>query len=174
MLIYKSITEAITQLEGKRLFRFPPGTDYRRHERILYVSKEIKDELDGALAGDSDDDARFACAYDALEDFVYGGFIPVGDDPFDKDASAKRARIDPVSAQVFDFRIKDESHGVRVFGRFLDKDKFVALTWEFREELDFNAAVQRCLEKWRALFGWLAPHIGREINDCFSANADFV
>jgi len=127
-----------------------------------------------ALFSEAEDADRLAAAYDLLEDFVYGGFMPVREDPDYRDRDAKMARIGPTDAQVFDFRSFDEAHGIRVFGRFYGKGKFIALTWAFREYVDWQTAADECVAEWRKLFGWLAPHPGRIIGDFFSADAEFV
>jgi hypothetical protein len=113
-----------------------------------------------------------------LDAFTLGYYLTVGGDPHDKDPDAMMARVDPVAAEVFDFRSFDSRSGVRVFGCFTSIDEFIALTWHFREDLptpeDWDEAVTRCIAEWRRLFGDLAPYSGESIDAYISYNAEFV
>lgn len=80
------------------------------------------------------------------------------------------ARVHPVSEEVWDFRCFDPKPGIRAFGHFAEKDTFVALTWDFRENVDWAGEVSGCIEAWRALFGDLPPFKGTNLNDYLSHN----
>ena len=84
-----------------------------------------------------------------------GGEISVAQDPFRKPPDAMLARIDPVASGLWSVRITEpeQTPGVRGFGGFAEKDKFVALTWEYRETIiDFDAAVDDVITAWDELF----------------------
>jgi hypothetical protein len=113
-----------------------------------------------------------------LDAFTCGEYITVGTDPHDKDPDAMMARVDPTAEEVFDFRSFDCRNGIRIFGCFTGTDEFIALTWDFRENLqtpqDWGDAVAECMTEWRKLFGELPPHSGDTIDAYISYNAQFV
>lgn len=91
-----------------------------------------------------------------LDVFVSGGLINIGWNPRDKDSSAHIARTDPPYLEVWDIRCTARKPGIRVFGRFVEFNHFVALTYEYREQLesdaDWTRAQERCKQKWQNLF----------------------
>lgn len=105
-----------------------------------------------------------------LDSFTEGDVISVAEDPYDKAASAILARVDAVEAEVWDIRCLDPSPGIRVFGRFSEPDTFIALTWEYRENVDWPTETARCQAAWRALFGAIAPHSGSALHEYISYN----
>jgi hypothetical protein len=84
------------------------------------------------------------------------------------------ARVHPVQAEVWDFRCLDPIPGIRVFGCFAETDAFVALTWDYRENIEdasyWEEQVSRCREEWQKLFGGLAPHHAQELDEYVSYN----
>ena len=80
------------------------------------------------------------------DDFTEGGFITVAENPFDKDARAIMARTHPITEEVWDFRCLDPRPGIRAFGNFAETDVFIALAWNFRENLDRRAPDE---DPWR-------------------------
>ena len=76
----------------------------------------------------------------------------------------------PVNLYVFDFRSKDDNGGIRAFGSFAQRDWFVALTWEFREFVNWDDDPPNCREKWIKLFGAPPPNLGNNPNDYLSNN----
>ena len=106
-----------------------------------------------------------------LDSFIEGDYITVAEDPYDKDASAILARVDPVDQEVWDFRCLDPNPGIRAFGCFAEKDTFVALTYDYRETIeDFAACVTDCRTEWSNLFGDLPPFKGNDLDDYLSYN----
>ena len=70
------------------------------------------------------------------------------------------ARVAPVDAEFFSIRVTDpeQTPGIRSLGGFYDKDKFIALTWDFRERIDvFDYEVAIVQAAWRGLFGREPP-----------------
>jgi hypothetical protein len=47
------------------------------------------------------------------------------------------ARVHPVKAEFWSIRVTapEDTPGIRVLGAFADKDKFIALTWDYREDM---------------------------------------
>ena len=51
-------------------------------------------------------------------------------------------------------------------GFFGGLNLFIALTWNYRENIeDFTAAVAECAQEWRRLFGPITPFDGRSLDD---------
>ena len=122
---------------------YPPTREGRRHAR-----------LDALLTG-----------------FVEGDFLTVADDPLDKDANAILARVDPREDEVWDFRCLDPQPGMRAFGSFAEKDTFIALTWDYRENIDdWPDKVAECKAEWRKLFCDLSPFRGAHLDAYLSYN----
>lgn len=122
--------------------------------------------------------ARLGHLQGAFDDFMAGGQVMVGESPFGKDSAATLARIDPSSAEVWDFRVYDNRDGIRCFGRFAGKDAFVALSWEFRECIpdlgSWDEERNWCVNCWRDLFGVYGPFIGGKLDDYLSEPFDPV
>jgi hypothetical protein len=66
------------------------------------------------------------------------------------------ARVDAVALEVFDIRTL-YGPGIRAFGCFVGLDNFLALTWDYREGMDFTYECKRCHHEWRQIFGSLDP-----------------
>jgi len=109
-----------------------------------------------------------------LDEFTDGGFITIAENPRDKEASALLARVEPAEDDVFDFRCLDPKPGIRALGCFAEVDVFVALTWEYRENLenddDWSAEIARCKSEWKRLFCDLPPFKGAKLNEYVSYN----
>lgn len=136
----------------------------------MFLSADL-DELISPPWSPSREGRRHARLRAFLTSFVDGAFITVANNPFDKDARAILARVDPPEAEVWDFRCLDPNPGMRVFGSFAEKDTFVALTWDYRENVDdWHEKVVECRDEWKKLFGDLLPLIGKTPNDYLSYN----
>lgn len=113
-----------------------------------------------------------------LDAFTEGDFITVGAAPRNKAPSAIMARVEPICAEVWDFRCLDPKPGIRVFGGFSEVDTFVALTWDYRENIEddayWTAQVHDCKAAWQDLFGRIPPHSGDSLDAYISYNAAFV
>jgi hypothetical protein len=172
-LIYKSIRDAINAQEGQALFRLE--SEFRRDEspRAVFVSAEVMDIVNGP-PWRGNDGRRYARLRALLDAFTSGDFITVAEDPFDKNARAILARVDPVHAEIWDFRCLDPNPGIRAFGRFVERDAFIVLSWNFRENLntagDWVEEVRHCKEQWALLFGSLPPHQGTHIDEYLTYN----
>lgn len=139
----------------------------------MFVSKEVLEIVAGPWS-DNWDGMRLSRLRALLDGFTEGDFITVAEDPFDKEACAIIARVHPVSEEVWDFRCLDPRPGIRAFGCFAETDTFIALTWDFRENLEdeehWGTEVDRCKKEWQKLFGELPPHQGKELHDYISYN----
>ena len=83
-----------------------------------------------------------------------------------KDRFAYMALLEPSSNEVWEIRSIDPRPSIRLFGSFVSKDHFVALTWAWRKELggryakEWRAAIQEFKEEWQGYFGNLLPLSG--------------
>jgi len=172
ILTYKAIRDAIKGQLGTGLFYLPPTLDGEEACRTVFVSREIRDIV--MVPQDRSRDARRHAALRALLDaFTIGTEITIAENPHDKDRCAMLARIEPVSAEVWDFRCLDPKPGIRAFGRFSEPDIFVALTWNYRENIHPNNwahEVTRCQDEWQRLVGYNSPHHGNTINAYLTCN----
>jgi hypothetical protein len=79
------------------------------------------------------------------------------------------ARVAPVSVEIWDIRVIAPNPGIRALGGFSKLDTFVALTWDYRENLDgrglWNEEIDRCQKAWRDLFGATKPLKGKSLHD---------
>jgi hypothetical protein len=109
-----------------------------------------------------------------LDGFTEGDAITVAENPSDKDARAILARVDPVQDEVWDFRCLDPRPGIRAFGRFSEPNTFIALTWNYREVIDWSAEVERCKSEWTKLFRDIQPFRGNAVDEYITYNAETV
>ena len=100
-----------------------------------------------------------------LDRFTSGDRLTVAEDPFKKPSYSVIARTAPTEEEIWDFRCMTEDDGIRCFGAFGGKDLFIALTWDFRDGLDFEAEVNRCRMEWDRLFNGIPPFRARSLDD---------
>jgi hypothetical protein len=167
LLTYKSIQAAVKAFIGKSLFVLPSEVGDGETPRVLLISERIRSDFMPPWP-DTIEGERRAGARALLDAFSNGDFFTVGQDPHNKDPDAMMARVDPTGDEVFDFRSFDCRQGLRIFGCFIEKDEFIALTWDFREDVDWDNATAECMAEWRRLFGDLLPHSGDSIDDYLS------
>jgi hypothetical protein len=172
-LSYKAIRAAINAHDGRSLFCLSPLIGGEESPRTVFVSQELRDIVTPPWP-DSWEGRRHAGLRALLDAFTEGDSIAVAEDPHDKAARAILARVDPVDAEVWNFRCLDPRPGIRAFGHFSEPDTFIALTWDYRENLEdgeyWEAEVLRCQSAWRKLFGALPPHAGSSLNAYLSYN----
>jgi hypothetical protein len=135
----------------------------------MIVSVEVRDDVEGPWPDDFDG-YRLAQFRATLDAFTTGAWIGVAEDPFAKANNAFMARIAPVALQLWDIRCVDPNPGIRAFGTFLCKDTFLALTWQYREQVDWSQEGARCMHEWKQLFGSLPLFKGKTLDDYLSAN----
>ncbi len=127
--------------------------------RTMIVSLEILAVVTPPFP-DSDEGLRLGEFRAWLDCFMEGAEISIAEYPFQKPSDAMLSRVDPIESELWSIRVTepDETPGVRSFGGFAEKDKFVALTWEYREMIPhFDDAVGGALSAWDDLFGSNGP-----------------
>lgn len=151
--------------------------------RRLLISNEIKDLIDGPWS-DLMWERRCNRLRANLEAFVRGDVISLCLKGF----VARRAymgRPDKPHEEVWDIRSRAPRPALRVFGRFADKDVFVALFWSPRsvkipysqriplgnkDSIQWKSAKRETKAEWRKLFYTYQPIQGSSHND-YASNA---
>jgi hypothetical protein len=117
------------------------------------------------------DGVRLAEFRNWLDAFSEGGELSVAENPLKKPHDAMLARVEPTNAEFWSIRVTDpdKTPGMRSLGAFVDTDKFVALTWDYRENIDsFDAEVEDVRRIWESLFVSQLPHTGDCLDDYVS------
>jgi hypothetical protein len=161
--------ERIRELVGKRrLFHLPPLLRSSPMLRELFVSEDVRD---GVLPPwpKFRTGARHIEFRETLDHFTQGHRISVSEQPFRKPNYALMARTHPTQNEVWDIRCPRQDQGIRCFGCFAGKDLFIALTWDYRENItDFGGIVEDCRQAWDSLFSPLQPFEGSNLDEYLS------
>lgn len=122
-----------------------------------------------------EEEVRSGRLWNDFDRFIEGRLISVSlDRPYSKPKTTYMARLDPPEDDVIEIRSRDPKPGIRVFGRFADKDVYVALNWEYRENLggpqdkEFDREREICKAEWRKLFNTNPSINGTQIHDYFA------
>jgi len=170
-----SIRDEIKSLEGhERLHRLRPIVPLPRQRKIrtIYVSEEINAKIVGPW-NDRRDEYRSGRAHADLLAFTYRDPLVVARRPRQGGASYM-SRLMPPRDEVWDIRCVDPAPGIRVLGRFAERDVFIGLTWEMRLALkkfgsrEWRDAILRATHVWRQLFPVYDPLMGDYFADYIS------
>jgi hypothetical protein len=158
-----SIRDQIRALLGSKIFYLPSRFQNGESTREIVVSREIF-EIVTPPFGDYWEGKRHAQCRAYLDAFVDGEEIGVSEKPFSKAFDTYLARVHPIALDVWDIRVIEPTPGIRCFGCFGDLDLFVALTWEYRENIQatsdgFTILARECRSVWSSLFT-LPPRTG--------------
>lgn len=139
--------------------------------RLLYLTEPVLALANGPWP-DAKGAKRAGKVLALLESYVAGNEI-VGRMHPSKNVHTVIALLEPAIEEVWEFRIGDPHPGVRVFGRFAEKDIFIATCWGYREQFDSDRAwrdygIERCKNDWKNLFPAYDPFRGVEIHDYLS------
>jgi hypothetical protein len=168
MSTFGSLKERIRELAGQRLCFLPPLIPAAPMLRELFVSEEVLSGVDPPWPRNRTG-PRHAAFRATLDGFTEGSLISVSESPFEKPNYATLARTHPARKEIWDLRCTRLDQGMRCFGVFAGKDLFVALTWDYRENIaDFDSEVARCRQAWDDLFAPLQPFRGRNLDDYLS------
>lgn len=103
-----------------------------------------------------------------MDAFSEGGELTVAEDPDKKPPEAMLARVHDVDDEFWSIRVTEpeDTAGIRSLGAFAARDKFVALTWEYREAMtDFDSHVEGVKQDWEDLFGSESPFFGDSLDE---------
>lgn len=163
-----SIRSKLTRLLSERkLYELEPLLTRDETVRTMIVSAGIDGVVQPPFA-DTKEGERHAELRAWFDSFMEGGEITVAPDPDDKPRDAMLARVRPVKGEFWSIRVTapEDTPGIRVLGAFADKDKFIALTWDYREDMStFNDHVKSAMSAWKDLFGEETPFSGERLDD---------
>ncbi|MEH6725196.1 MAG: hypothetical protein V7703_03490, partial [Hyphomicrobiales bacterium] len=149
--------------------------------RHMFIHEEIDRRLKLAMDGDNQDDMRFGALQRVMEDYTTGKLITVAHQPYGKKKTAMWAKTSPAADEIWDIRVVDPSASLRVLGGFAAMDVFVALEWEFRENLDnglnmplWNKFIRRAKTKWETCLPNYVRLSGGKTSDYISKNTTDV
>ena len=163
-------------VEQQMLFKLPPYPGDRNDRTVLMsasINQLVVGPWDSNLMGD-----RCARLTAGLQGIVRGNVLKVCMTPFAA-RKAQMGRLHPKENSVFDFR-SVEQPGLRVFGRFAEKNVLVALicaprsvevSWldklplGDRHSKDWQRAVRETLAQWSMLFPKHDPVLGDDLCD---------
>lgn len=161
------IEEAIRRLcAASRLFRVEP-LDWREDQkRIIYASRDIHRFLE-ETAADRETNIERRKLQRLFDRFISGAAISVA---FRKNIiGSDMKRLSPSSVEVWEFKVKARPQ-LRVFGRFAQKDVFLALTGPVeRRNCDYDVEITQCQQEWSRLLPEHSPIYGSTIYDYISA-----
>ena len=175
-MIYMSMRDQINQcLAEGRLFQVFPMLPGSRVSRVLLASPEIYRLVTGPWSDESEE-IRCGRLWADFDRFVEGRLISVAlDNPYHKPRTTYLARMDPGGDEVWEIRSRDPRPAMRIFGRFAEKDVFVALNWDYRANLGgpgsepFKIEMRRCKAKWRQCVPTYPAFSGATVDD-YSSN----
>jgi hypothetical protein len=166
MSIHDLINDAVNR---GRLFYLPPKYSIYAVKRSIFITQEIKDLLEGYEA-DHQWKIRGEELRADLDKFTCGRPIVATFAP-KRERSVLWKRLLKSSEEIWEVRSHSEP-ALRVFGRFAEKDSFIAVTWALREHLDEDSEWNRCKQivkcEWRNLFFANEPFSGDHPNDYIS------
>ncbi len=175
MLTYMSIYDEITRrVKEERLFLLNPAMPKSLVVRKIYVSSEIKSLLLGPW---SERSLEVRCGYlrADIDRYIEGQLLAIAASPY-KGKTSYMKQLDPPRDEVWEIRSRDPKPGIRLFGRFSEKDVFIALSWHERSNLkgpgsrQWRDAKEECKSEWRKLFPTYQPLMGNNINEYLTNN----
>jgi hypothetical protein len=134
--------------------------------REIYASEEVMMAVADPFGGDGEAADHLSEFRQTMDAFLEGGEFSVSEDPYNKPSDAMLARVDPVEDEIWDIRSITPHPGIRCLGAFHSKDRFIALTWDYRVNIvDWKAEIQSCKDLWRDIFGAVKPLSASKVDD---------
>jgi hypothetical protein len=103
-----------------------------------------------------------------FDSFMEGAELSVAENPHRKPPDTMLARVHPHEKEFWSVRVTDpyDTPGIRSFGAFHEQDYFIALRWDYRENIEiFEDEVDATINAWRDLFKDEPPHSGSNLNE---------
>ena len=151
--------------EGE-LIRLTPVLKGDPVKRLIYVTTDIYEYLDGAW-GDEADERRAGRLRGDLERFIKGEVVSLAFAmPYNHPKTTYLSRLDPVEDEIWEIRSIDPQPSIRVFGRFACPDLLVLTNFALRKNLggprsrEFRDEMVRCATEWKRLFHTYPPYKG--------------
>lgn len=155
--------------EGRLTLLQPALPDIPR-VRSMFASEEICRLVLGPWT-DAAMEERCGALRADLDHFISGATLTVSREPYRKPKQTFLSRLDPGRDEVWVIRSRAPKPGIRVFGRFAQRDVFVALSWAWRSELDgpgskdWRDAAVGCIAEWRRLLHPYEPLREGDLHD---------
>ena len=160
------VYEIAKERQERRLHLLKPKAPGVPVIRQLLMSSSLKREIIDGPWTDEAEEIRLSSILRAdLEMFVEGGLLRVslgGRGHIVEDLK----RLENAD-EVWELK-SDDQRGIRVFGRFGQKNVFIATNWQWRDTLGRSNS-----KEWKQLFSTGSPHTGGIIDD-YLTNADDV
>ena len=168
-----SIQDAIKALDETEIFPVRSSWEGEETPRYAYLSREVAQFM---WEPDDSDLSLARRAKGLVDDFVEGGHISVGWRPHDKGVCIM-ARVDSPHPdyEIWDFRLTPKP-GVRILGGFVEKDEFLCLTWDYRDNFEdqWPQQIGRCIFAWQRLFGSELPFQRAHVDEYLSQPFEVV
>ena len=138
-------------------------------EREVFVSNELQELLFGPWDSVADE-MNGAKSRQAIDEITTGRRLVVKLKGHIAGTSFI-SRLVPQTDEVWEIRVRDPRPGLRILGRFADKDLFIAFHWYLRTQLKgrrskaFANAIVDCKAAWDELFPNRQPHSGNTVDD---------
>lgn len=171
-------------IDSGRLDVLKPVLDSDPVDRVMLLHPELTSLLKSSHA-----DTRVGRLLADLEMFVKGQELAVSAVPYEH-KSAYMGLLAPELEGTWEIRSRDPKPGIRVFGRFAQKDSFIALGWSLRSMPDARWPEKRPLrdrnslqyqfqqievqERWDELFPDHDPLTGSDIGELLSRKYHLV
>jgi hypothetical protein len=173
MSITERLKARIAELEGTELFLVPLSMPGEFAIREVFASREVKTVIDPPW-DDNHVGRRHQSFRATIDAFTRHDRVRISERPFNKSPNADISRVHPPEREVWDFRSL-EPPGIRCFGRFAGLNRFVALTYAYREDIcaddnwlevsDWDLERDRFEAAWRTLFGDLEIFSGDTLDE---------
>lgn len=157
-----------------RLFHILPRLPSSPTNRLLFGSPEVNRLVTGPWTS-PDEEYRCGKLWEDFDRYIEGRRISVAlDNPYKHPKSTYLSRLDPPRDEVWEIRSRDPKPGIRVFGRFVDRDRLVVFNWGFRyclggpDSNEFRREIRKCITEWRKVFLTFPPHVGSRVDEYVS------
>ena len=180
MSIRQSIEDAIAT---GRLVVFEPEFDSDELVRSLLLHPQLEADISERVEEWGKRVGRLQADF---ESFIRGDHISLSMIPFEH-KTATMGLMEPVADGTWEIRSRDPKPGLRVFGKFLCADTFVALSWQprsrrlgsklplgHRQSLEYQFALIEANDRWKTSLPDLAPLTGGNYRDYVSKNSSEV
>jgi hypothetical protein len=173
--------EWLRHVRGKSLFPLTFLVPGRPERRTVLMSEEVHKLVSGPWSEDLMGD-RCARLRADLENILAGDRLTVSWDPFKARSNHQVGRLNTLEEEVWDVR-SIEKPGLRVFGRFAEKDVLILFTCSprslpvswlrrlaigDRNSREWEKAKAECKREWNKLFPAHPPHTGENVSDYLS------
>lgn len=156
------------QLSANQLYELPSLFTGTETARTMIVTPDVLAAVRFPFP-DTEEGRRLGAFRYWLDCFSECSQISVAEDPFRKPQDTMLARVGPVEDEFWSIRVTEpeKTDGIRCLGAFAERDKFIALTWEYREIINnkFSKEVEAAQAMWQGMFGKEPPFSGDTLDD---------